>query len=124
MTFNNDIHHRRSIRLKEYDYSQLGLYFITIVLQNRECLIGEIVNDKMILNDAGQMIARWYFELENKFSNAKCHEYIIMPNHIHAIIEIIVNPKTVNTVGADLCVCPSKGTFGTDESIIHRFCQK
>ncbi|MFC1573677.1 transposase [Candidatus Latescibacterota bacterium] len=107
MTFNPDIHHRRSIRLKEYDYSQLGLYFITIVLQNKECLLGEIVNGEMVFNDAGQMITRWYFELENKFSNAKCHDYIIMPNHIHAIIEIIENPTTMNTVGADLRVCPS-----------------
>jgi putative transposase len=47
------IHHRRSIRLKGYDYSQNGLYFITICTYNRECLFGEIVDKKMILNDAG-----------------------------------------------------------------------
>ena len=54
MTYNPNIHHRRSIRLKEYDYSQNGAYFVTICVQNRECLFGEIVDGEMVLNDAGK----------------------------------------------------------------------
>jgi putative transposase len=65
--YNPNIHHRRSIRLKGYDYSQVGLYFITICVQDRARLFGEISTGKMTLNDAGKMVERWYFELENKY---------------------------------------------------------
>ena len=60
MKYNPDIHHRRSIRLKRYDYSQNGAYFVTICVQNRECLFGKITNGKMILNDAGKMIEKYW----------------------------------------------------------------
>ena len=104
MKYNPDIHHRRSIRLKGYDYSQAGLYFITICTHNRLCIFGIIKNDEMILNDAGKMIGNWYRELECKFSDIKCHKMIVMPNHVHFIVE---------NVGADLRVCP-----GLDDSRI------
>ena len=94
-------HHRRSIRLKGYDYSQSGLYFITICTQNYLHLFGGIENGKLELNDAGRMVEKWYYELENKYFDIKCHEKIVMPNHFHCIIEI--RPKNV---GADLRVCP------------------
>lgn len=104
MKYNPDIHHRRSIRLKGYDYSQAGLYFITICTQNRLCLFGEIKNGEIILNDAGIMIDKWWNELKHKYRNIKLHEQIIMPNHFHGIIQII--NKTDSVVGADLRVCP------------------
>jgi len=108
--YNPDIHHRRSIRLKGYDYSQAGLYFITICTQNRACLFGEIrrgehigsSNNEMILNDAGNMVEHWYYELQNKFHDIKCHEMVVMPNHFHCIIENV----GMVPVGADLRVCP------------------
>ena len=56
MKYNPDKHHRHSIRLKGYDYAQLGAYFITICTQNRACLFGEIVDGEMMLNDAGKMV--------------------------------------------------------------------
>lgn len=74
--YNPNIHHRKSIRLKGYDYSQTGLYFITICCQDRAHLFGEIVNDIMIMTDAGTMVAKWYTELENKFVDIKCHEMV------------------------------------------------
>ena len=86
-TYNPAIHHRRSIRLKGYDYSQQGLYFVTLCVKNRHCLFGEIVDQQMILNDAGIMVNKWYHELENKFQDIKCLEHIVMPNHFHCIIE-------------------------------------
>ncbi|MCK9451088.1 MAG: hypothetical protein M0Q90_05305 [Bacteroidales bacterium] len=85
--YNPKIHHRRSIRLKGYDYAQQGLYYITICVQNRLCLFGEIFNGEMLLNDAGKMIEKWYYELENKYPDKKCHEMVVMPNHFHFIIE-------------------------------------
>src|SRR5690606_2236894 len=95
-------YNRRSIRLKGYDYSRAGLYFITICCQNRTCFFGEITNQQMNLNEAGQMVEKWYYELENKFPDIRCHEMIVMPNHFHCIVEI--------TVGTDLRVCPYNGT--------------
>jgi putative transposase len=107
MKYNPDIHHRRSIRLAGYDYSQCGYYFITVCTQRRLCLFGEIEKGRMILNDAGKMISRWWNELKNKYANIEIDEYVVMPNHCHGIINI------VGTVGADRCVCPNgKGEQG------------
>jgi len=85
---NANFHQRHSIRLKGYDYSKAGLYFITLCVQHRECLFGEIVTSTMVLNDAGKMIVKWFAELENKFPYIRCHEMVVMPNHFHCIIEI------------------------------------
>ena len=87
--YNPNIHNRKSIRLKGYDYSQAGLYFITICIKNRECLFGNITNGEMNLNDAGQMVENEWMKLPQRFQNIKLHEYIVMPNHFHAILEIV-----------------------------------
>jgi REP element-mobilizing transposase RayT len=107
MKYNPIIHHRHSIRLKGYDYSRAGMYFVTICCQNRTCLFGQIENGEMVLNDAGKMIEKWVSELSHKFSDIVLDMYVIMPNHIHAII--INNGNDNNNddaVGADLRVCP------------------
>jgi len=88
MPYNPNIHHRRSIRLKGYDYSQEGLYFITICCDNRASLFGKIENHEMILNDAGKIANECWLEIPQHFLNVILHEHIIMPNHIHGIIEI------------------------------------
>ena len=82
-------HHRRSIRLKGYDYSQSGLYFITICTKNREHLFGQIINGVMCLNDYGEIAMQCWREIPQHYPNAVLHEYVVMPNHIHGIIEII-----------------------------------
>ena len=107
--YNPDKHHRKSIRLKGYDYSQAGLYFITICCQNKVHLFGNVINKQMILNDAGKMIEKWFNELQNKFPDVKCHEMVVMPNHIHFIIE------NVGSVGADLRVCPNDSNISKTE---------
>ena len=89
MKYSPEIYHRKSIRLKNYDYSLEGLYFITICCQNREHLFGEIVKGKMILNNAGLMIQRIYEELPKYFEKMEIGEYVIMPNHFHCVIEIV-----------------------------------
>jgi REP element-mobilizing transposase RayT len=85
----HNIHHRHSIRLKGYDYSQAGLYFITICTKDRECLFGEIVDGKMILNDSGKIADECWLEIPKHFPNTVLHEHIVMPNHVHGIIELI-----------------------------------
>ncbi len=98
--YNPEIHHRRSIRLKGYDYSQAGLYFITICVQDKTCLFGEIsaenkgnhtglpVQPQMILNEAGKIAVSCWLEIPTHFPNVTLHEYVVMPNHIHGIIEL------------------------------------
>jgi putative transposase len=90
MRYNPDIHRRRSIRLKGYDYSRAGLYFVTICTQNRLCLFGGIEHGKMVLNDAGKMVERQWQESICRFDNIKLHEFIVMPNHFHGIVESVV----------------------------------
>jgi len=112
MTYNPQKHHRQSIRLKGYDYSQAGLYFITICCQDRACLFGEIVgannyspknemdvspenemdmyhSPKMELNDAGKIASQCWLDIPKHFPNVILHEFIIMPNHIHGIVELV-----------------------------------
>ncbi|HTM65550.1 MAG TPA: hypothetical protein VL093_04470 [Flavipsychrobacter sp.] len=89
MEVNPKIFQRKSIRLKGYDYSQPGLYFITICVQNNVCLFGKIENDELTLNEAGKMVEKWHGELTNKFNDIRCHEMIVMPNHFHCILEIV-----------------------------------
>ena len=90
-------HHRRSIRLKGYDYSQAGAYFVTICAQDMECLFGGIVDGEIQLNYAGQMVLRIWNDLSAKYSDIETDEFVVMPNHIYGIIII---------VGAGPCACP------------------
>ena len=80
--------HRRSIRLKEYDYSQAGAYFVTLCALNRECLFGSITEGKMILNATGRMVADSWNWLEEQYNYVTLDESIVMPNHLHGIIVI------------------------------------
>ena len=93
-------HNRRSIRLKNYDYSKAGCYFITICTQERLHLFGEIVDGKMVLGDAGRMIHTLWYEIMDDFPNVHLHEFVIMPNHIHGIIEIV----GADSISAQTCM--------------------
>jgi len=88
MKYDPEIHHRISIRLQGYDYAQPGLYFFTIVSQNRECLFGEIVNGGMALNEAGCMLHDAWNTMPMRFQNMESVGFIVMPNHIHGIIAL------------------------------------
>jgi len=98
MKYNPQKHHRpfgsaqgrRSIRLKGYDYSQPGWYFVTIVTQNREMLFGDVENREMVLNLFGKIIDYHWKKLPQHFRHVQLDEYQIMPNHFHGIIEIVV----------------------------------
>jgi REP element-mobilizing transposase RayT len=112
MTYNPDIHHRHSIRLKDYDYSQAGAYFITICAWQRECLLGEIVNDEMMLNDMGRIVKSVWYGLSKHFSSIHLDEYMIMPNHFHGILYI---SEFVGVVGVKqgLSALPASDLHGT-----------
>ena len=95
----NELPKRKQTRLKDYDYSQNGYYFITICTHNRQNLFGEIVGATLCgrPNNPDKMIEKWLLELENKFDGVKICEYIIMPNHLHFIIS-----KTGDHAGSPL----------------------
>ena len=86
MNYNPAIHHRHSIRLKGYDYSQEGLYFITICCYNRECLFGDVVKGEMVLNEYGTIACNEWFNTPNIRKNVELDVFVIMPNHMHGII--------------------------------------
>ncbi|MDZ4158329.1 MAG: transposase [Anaerolineaceae bacterium] len=86
MPYSPELHHRRSIRLKGYDYSQAGAYFITIVTQGWECVFGEVVGDDLRLNANGEITRQVREDLPTHYARMELGEFMIMPNHIHAII--------------------------------------
>ena len=89
MAYNPIKHHRRSIRLKGYDYAQAGLYFITICTQNRVCLFGDVINGEMILNQYGQIAYNEWLKTPQIRNNVELGDFVIMPNHIHVIIRLL-----------------------------------
>jgi putative transposase len=102
VNYDPDKHHRRSIRLKSYNYTWTGSYFITVVSQHRACLFGDVLEDEMILNEAGKMVVSAWSDLPARFPVASTDAFVVMPNHVHGII-VINNPKPV---GAGLVPAP------------------
>ena len=78
--------HRRSIRLPNYDYAQSGAYFVTICTRNRAPLFGDVIDDKMLLNDAGRIVWECWESIPDHYTHAKTDAFIVMPNHVHGII--------------------------------------
>ena len=100
MKYNPQIHHRRSIRLQDYDYSSEGAYFVTICARHRECLFGEIVNGEIVLNEYGKIAEQCWNDMPNHYDNIALDAFIIMPNHFHGIIFITDNVDNVDNVRA------------------------
>src|SRR3990172_7919431 len=93
MKYNPDIHHRRSIRLKGYDYSRNGAYFVTICTQNKECLFGEILDGGkgkrfFAPTKGGEIAQQCWREIPMHYPNIVLDEFVIMPNHVHGIVMI------------------------------------
>ncbi len=84
-----ELQQRKSLRMQNYDYSQRGLYFLTVCTQGRKCLFGTIRDGVLSKNPAGEMIDKWYAKLSENFPNIRCLEHIVMPNHFHCIIQIM-----------------------------------
>jgi REP element-mobilizing transposase RayT len=93
MKYDSDIHPKKSLRLKEYDYSRPGAYFITICTYEKECIFGKVENERMLLNQSGKIVLEFWNKLPGRYATIELDSFVIMPNHVHGIIKII------NTVG-------------------------
>ena len=100
MEYNPYIHKRHNMRLKNYDYSTEGYYFVTICIKDKQPLLGKIVLGKVILNEAGNMMKKVWEGLSGYCNSISMDIYTIMPDHIHGIIAL--------SVGAGLCARPMR----------------
>lgn len=85
--------HRKKIRLPDFDYSQPGIFFVTIVTQDRKPLFGKIVDGNMVLNEVGRMVEDVWLSIPAHFPQVELGEFVVMPNHVHGIISIIVGAR-------------------------------
>ena len=99
MKYNSQICRRKSIRIKNYDYSQNGAYFVTICAQNRACLFGKIKKGKMILNNFGKIAHRELQKTAEIRKNVSVFCFVVMPNHIHAVF--VIDNGDNNCTGTD-----------------------
>ncbi len=111
-------HHRRSIRLKGYDYTTAGAYYITMVCHNREHLFGKIVNGEMRLNAYGELVRFTWDDLVHHIPNIELDAFVIMPNHVHGIIVIV---GTASVVGAGSEPAPSEHKPYAISEIVRQF---
>ncbi len=100
MPYDPHKHHRRSIRLKGYDYSQDGIYFVSICVKNGLCLFGDVIDGEMILNPAGIMVEQAWLALPERFPQVELDIFRAMPNHFHALLGI--RNTNLHSVGAGL----------------------
>ena len=112
--FDREKHHRRSIRLPGYNYTQVGAYFVTICTHGRECLFGEIVGAKMRLNDAGRMVQSVWEGLPRHYAGMDIDEFVVMPNHVHGILTLLDGG---GIVGAGFKPAPTVKRYGLPEIV-------
>jgi len=93
MKYDATIHNRRSIRLRDYDYSQAGTYFVTICTNHRQSLFGDVVDSEMCLNDAGKMVQSVWDAIPDHYPGVHIDTNIIMPNHTHFIVTVGAGPR-------------------------------
>ena len=89
INYNPKKHHRKSIRLAGYDYSQAGLYFVTICCEDKICRFGQVKNGTMVLNEYGQIANDEWLKTAQIRPHVQLHEFVVMPNHIHGIIQLL-----------------------------------
>jgi hypothetical protein len=97
VTYDPKKHHRRSVRLRGWDYSHAAAYFVTLVTDNRVEIFGRIVNDAMQLSTYGRIAEEYWQEVPAHFNNVELDVFVVMPNHVHGIIVIL---DEVPAVGA------------------------
>ncbi len=117
MPYNPKIHHRRSIRLPNYDYSRPGAYFVTICVQDRSCLFGDVVGGEMWLNDVGRVTCDCWDDIPKHFPHVHLDAFVIMPNHVHGILVIADFAVPVGAKNFS----PQHGTSKTVGSVVRGF---
>jgi REP element-mobilizing transposase RayT len=96
MIFGPDWHHRHSLRLRDYDYAQEGMYFVTLCTRDRMCIFGEIEGNEMHLNDAGEIVWRCWNDISTHFPLVELDTFVVMPNHVHGILAFVDNVGAKN----------------------------
>lgn len=109
--------HRRSLRLKGYDYSQVGAYFITICTQDRAYLFGEIVDGEMRWNEYGECAVRWWEDIPRHFTAVDIDAFVVMPNHVHGIVVITGGPVGAGLPRPDPQTANAVADTGTDAAM-------
>lgn len=94
MPYDPAVHDRRSMRLRTYDYSRIGRYFVTIDIHQMRCLFGHVSEGQMHANDAGHMVEKWMSKLAVKFPGLQVDSSVVMPNHIHVIVYVTEQAHT------------------------------
>ena len=124
----NNLPQRKQIRLKYYNYASEGMYFITICTKNREelfwcnnknkkqCRGGACSAQIQNLNSLGKIIQKEWLELKNRYANVQLDEYIIMPNHIHGIINLTGGASPAPTIGDIICSFKSIATIACNKA--------
>ena len=107
-SYDPKIHHRRTLRLKDHDYANEGLYFVTICCHNRAHLFGEVVGGEMILNQYGIIAADEWLNTPIIRPNIELGEFVIMPNHIHGIIKITRRDESHSSKDVNDCLNPTE----------------
>ena len=125
--FDLNRHHRHSMRLQGFDYTQEGAYFVTVCIQDRACLFGDISDGKMILNEAGLMAERHWHDIPTHFPHIELDEFVIMPNHVHGII--VINCRGESRIRPGDCHEPNSGDhkdrpYGTTAGSVGRIIRR
>ena len=93
MLYDPERHHRRSIRLQNFDYSSAGAYFVTVCAHQRQCVFGEVAEGKMTPNEIGQIVEQAWYDLASRFPGVDLDVFVVMPNHMHGILVIQESPR-------------------------------
>jgi len=120
MTYDPNRHHRRSIRLRDYDYTQAGAYFVTIVCQDRACLFGDVVDGVMHLNDAGRMVQAVWNEIPLYYPGVDVEASSILPNHMHGVI-LLFEPDVIAQTQSGQPPVVAPATPMSLPDVVHRF---
>jgi putative transposase len=110
--FDPKIHHRRSIRLAGYDYTQAGAYFVTLVTWQRDCLFGEVIAGEMRLNDFGKIVQEEWERTAIIRPNIELGAHMVMPNHFHGILMIIDGVGASRRLAPTEVISPKPGSLG------------
>lgn len=102
MSFDPALHHRHSIRLKDYDYAQAGAYFVTLCAQGRECVFGQISNSLLSPSPIGLIAQSQWDAIPDRYTNISLDAFVVMPNHIHGILHITDTGTHHHPLGAPL----------------------
>jgi putative transposase len=110
-----ELHHRRSLRVRGYDYASAGAYFVTVCTRDRKCLFGEVVNGAMICNAFGGVVTNVWNALPDHYARLTLDTFVVMPNHVHGII--VIRRATRPDRRGDACVRPySRGQIAASRS--------